>query len=87
MPHYPEEIEYSDKYVDSHYEYRHVMLPKEIYKKLPKGRLLSESVSTLAKLRNGATSESNSPEAGSTTRFTSQSLTSCCSVGRWALIP
>lgn len=45
MPHYPDEIEYSDKYVDSHYEYRHVILPKEIYKKLPKGRLLGETVS------------------------------------------
>lgn len=44
MPHYPEEIEYSDKYFDDYYEYRHVMLPKEVSKKLPKGKLLSESV-------------------------------------------
>ena len=42
MPHYPEEIEYSDKYKDDYYEYRHVLLPKEIYKKMPPNRLLSE---------------------------------------------
>ena len=42
MPHYPEEIEYSDKYTDDIYEYRHVILPKEIYKKMLKGKLLSE---------------------------------------------
>ncbi len=44
MPHYPEEIEYSDKYSDDYYEYRHVMLPKEVYKKLPKGKYLTEAV-------------------------------------------
>lgn len=44
MPHYPDEIEYSEKYMDDFYEYRHVLLPKEIYKKMTKGRLLSESV-------------------------------------------
>ena len=43
MPHYPDEIEYSDKYNDDLYEYRHVLLPKNIYKSMPKGRLLSES--------------------------------------------
>lgn len=43
MPHYPSEIEYSDKYNDEWYEYRHVVLPKEVYKKiLTKGKLLSE---------------------------------------------
>lgn len=42
MPHYPKEIEYSEKYFDSIYEYRHVLLPKEIYKKLP-SRLLTET--------------------------------------------
>jgi cyclin-dependent kinase regulatory subunit CKS1 len=41
MPHYPREIEYSSKYNDDFYEYRHVLLPKDIYKKLD-GRLLSE---------------------------------------------
>ena len=34
MPHYPSEIEYSDKYYDECYEYRHVILPKEIMKKI-----------------------------------------------------
>ena len=43
MPHFPEEIEYSDKYTDEKYEYRHVQLPKEVYKTMPKNRLLSES--------------------------------------------
>ena len=43
MPHYPEEIEYSDKYYDDLYEYRHVLLPKTIFKTMPRGRLLSEN--------------------------------------------
>ncbi len=43
MPHYPQEIEYSDKYQDAVYEYRHVILPKEIYKMIPKGRILQEN--------------------------------------------
>jgi cyclin-dependent kinase regulatory subunit CKS1 len=42
MPHFPDEIEYSDKYTDEYYEYRHVILPKHIYKKMPRGRLLTE---------------------------------------------
>ena len=29
MPHYPTEIEYSEKYYDDCYEYRHVILTKE----------------------------------------------------------
>ncbi|ESW04356.1 hypothetical protein PHAVU_011G088400 [Phaseolus vulgaris] len=37
-----EEISYSDKYFDDAYEYRHVILPPEIAKLLPKNRLLSE---------------------------------------------
>ena len=41
MPHYPREIEYSEKYADDLYEYRHVALPREVAKKLPK-RLLTE---------------------------------------------
>jgi len=28
MPHYPDEVEYSEKYADDTYEYRHVILPK-----------------------------------------------------------
>ena len=42
MPHFPDEIEYSDKYFDELYEFRHVILPKNIYKKMPRGRLLTE---------------------------------------------
>ena len=42
MPHFPEEIEYSEKYYDDVYEYRHVFLPKQIFKKMAQGRLLSE---------------------------------------------
>ena len=42
MPHFPSEIEYSEKYEDDLYEYRHVLLPKDVYKKLPKGKLLAE---------------------------------------------
>ena len=34
MPHYPKEIEYSEKYYDECYEYRHVILPKEIMKSI-----------------------------------------------------
>ena len=32
----------SEKYYDSQYEYRHVVLPPEVAQHLPKGRLLSE---------------------------------------------
>ena len=34
MPHYPNEIEYSDKYYDDCYEYRHVILTKELMKQI-----------------------------------------------------
>ncbi len=34
MPRFPEEVIYSDKYVDDEYEYRHVILTKELYKKM-----------------------------------------------------
>jgi len=43
MPHFPEEIEYSEKYQDENYEYRHVLLPKHIYKQMPHARLLFEN--------------------------------------------
>ena len=36
-------IEYSEKYTDDSFEYRHVILPKELAKNLPKARLLSET--------------------------------------------
>lgn len=36
-------IYYSEKYADEQYEYRHVMLPKEIAKLVPKTHLMSET--------------------------------------------
>jgi cyclin-dependent kinase regulatory subunit CKS1 len=42
MPHFPDEIEYSEKYQDENFEYRHVLLPKHIHKKAPRSRLLTE---------------------------------------------
>ena len=42
MPHFPDEIEYSEKYQDDAYEYRHVLLPKVIFKKIPRNKLLTE---------------------------------------------
>ncbi|KAK6163433.1 hypothetical protein DH2020_000297 [Rehmannia glutinosa] len=36
------QIQYSEKYFDDTYEYRHVVLPPEVAKLLPKNRLLSE---------------------------------------------
>lgn len=41
MPHYPNDMEYSDKYQDQYYQYRHVVLTKEAAKKVPKGKLLT----------------------------------------------
>lgn len=37
------EIYYSDKYFDEEFEYRHVMLPKELSKLVPKDHLMSET--------------------------------------------
>ena len=42
MPNYPSQVEYSEKYQDSDYEYRHVTLTKELFDKLPVGKLLEE---------------------------------------------
>lgn len=36
------QIQYSEKYYDDYYEYRHVVLPADIAKLLPKARLLPE---------------------------------------------
>ncbi|GAB5037337.1 cyclin-dependent kinase regulatory subunit 1 [Nannochloropsis oceanica] len=36
-------IEYSEKYMDDKHEYRHVILPKELARSLPKQRLLTET--------------------------------------------
>jgi cyclin-dependent kinase regulatory subunit CKS1 len=38
----PQQIDYSDKYQDAKYEYRHVILPKDLAKSLPRNRTLSE---------------------------------------------
>lgn len=43
MARFPAEIEYSDKYYDDNFEYRHVFLPKAVFKQMPKGKLLSEN--------------------------------------------
>ncbi|KAI5056501.1 hypothetical protein GOP47_0028319 [Adiantum capillus-veneris] len=37
------QIQYSEKYFDDVYEYRHVVLPPDIAKLLPKNQLLSEN--------------------------------------------
>jgi cyclin-dependent kinase regulatory subunit CKS1 len=37
-----QQIQYSEKYYDDVYEYRHVILPTDVAKLVPKGRLLSE---------------------------------------------
>lgn len=42
MPHFPDEIEYSEKYQDDEFEYRHVLLPKAVYRNMQRGRLLYE---------------------------------------------
>ncbi|KAG9391343.1 Cyclin-dependent kinase, regulatory subunit [Carpediemonas membranifera] len=34
---------YSDKYADDTYEYRQIIVPEELRRRLPRGRLLSES--------------------------------------------
>jgi cyclin-dependent kinase regulatory subunit CKS1 len=42
MPHYPDKIEYSSKYHDKVYEYKHVLLPKDDFDKIQPNMLLSE---------------------------------------------
>uniref|UniRef100_T1H4R9 Cyclin-dependent kinases regulatory subunit n=1 Tax=Megaselia scalaris TaxID=36166 RepID=T1H4R9_MEGSC len=37
------DIYYSEKYYDDEYEYRHVVLPKDISKLVPKNHLMSEN--------------------------------------------
>ena len=41
MVYYPDNIEYSEKFYDFIYEYKHVILPKSYLKKIPK-RLMTE---------------------------------------------
>jgi cyclin-dependent kinase regulatory subunit CKS1 len=73
MPHYPIEIEYSDKYDDAHFEFRHVHLPKDIYRKMPRARLLTE-----AEWRALGSSKA---EDGNTMQSIVLSLISYCSEG------
>lgn len=42
MPFYPKEIEHSDKYSDDLFEYKHVILTEEIFRRLTKDKLLKE---------------------------------------------
>lgn len=42
MPHYPNEIDYGEKYNDDYFEYRLVQLPKNLFKKIRKDQLLNE---------------------------------------------
>lgn len=37
------QIQYSEKYYDDAYEYRHVVLPPDVARLLPKNRLLAEN--------------------------------------------
>lgn len=63
--------------MDDYYEYRHVILPKEVYKKLPRGRLLTEAVPFIS-FRNGDLMESNNREDGSIMSCIAPNLTFCC---------
>jgi len=38
----PPNFQYSEKYFDDVFEYRHVVLPQDVARMLPKGKLLSE---------------------------------------------
>lgn len=42
MPYYPEKIVHSKKYYDNAYEYKHVLLPKEVFKTMEKNKILTE---------------------------------------------
>ncbi|CAK0896948.1 unnamed protein product, partial [Prorocentrum cordatum] len=70
MVHYPDEIEYSEKYMDDKFEYRHVMLPKAVAKdmyKLTNGKRLLEEDPT-----SGVGWECSRAGAGRTTRSTAR---------------
>lgn len=44
---YIERIHYSDRYSDEHYEYRHVILPKPLFKLIPKSYFNDDDSGTL----------------------------------------
>jgi hypothetical protein len=54
-------------------------LPRDVYKKIPRSRLLLENVSIFFILSNGEPSESSNPEDGCITSFISLSLIFSCS--------
>ncbi|KAL3620129.1 Cyclin-dependent kinases regulatory subunit 2 [Castilleja foliolosa] len=68
------QIQYSEKYFDDIYEYRHVVLPTDVAKQLPKNRLLSEIMS-------GVEWGFNKAEAGFIMQSIGQSRTLCYSGG------
>ena len=45
-------IHYSDRYSDDHFEYRHVILPKQLFKMLPKDYLKPDESGTLRLLED-----------------------------------
>ena len=47
MPHFPDKIEYFEKFRDNEFEYKYVLLPEHVYRKMPQGRLLSEEESRI----------------------------------------
>jgi cyclin-dependent kinase regulatory subunit CKS1 len=53
MPKLPKEIIYSSRYQDDVYIYQHVILPKHVYKKMPKERLLTETEWTSLGIQKG----------------------------------
>ena len=87
------DIYYSDKYTDDKFEYRHVMLPKDLAKLVPKTHLMTEAEwrnlgvqQSLGRMVYVYTSHLSSVlisflsyQDGSTTCSTSQSRTSCSS--------
>ena len=93
------DIYYSDKYTDDKFEYRHVMLPKDLAKLVPKTHLMSEAEWRNLGVQQSLGMNAGFPQfqmikfkvfiinhvpqcqAGSTTCFTSPSLTFCCSGG------
>nr|XP_018623952.1 cyclin-dependent kinases regulatory subunit isoform X2 [Nicotiana tomentosiformis] len=77
------QIQYSEKYFDDTYEYRHVVLPPDVAKLLPKNRLLSEVSDPFTSriLMSGVQLEFSRAEDGCTMLFIDQSHTSCSSGG------
>ena len=41
--HFPKKLNYSEKFFDENYEYRQVTLTEDLFKLMPKGRLLLEN--------------------------------------------